>query len=69
MAGRTVPRMVRLAFAVAVAMLLAAACATTKSSGGGGGGGGQKTIALLLPETKTTRYEQQDKPNFVRKVK
>jgi D-xylose transport system substrate-binding protein len=69
MAGRTVPRMVRLAFAVAVAMLLAAACATTKSSGGGGGGGGQKTIALLLPETKTTRYEQQDKPNFERKVK
>ena len=68
MAGRTVPRMVRLAFAVAVAMLLAAACATTKSSGGGGGGG-QKAIAQLLPESKTTRYEQQDKPNFERKVK
>jgi len=26
-------------------------------------------IALLLPESKTTRYEQQDRPNFERKVK
>jgi D-xylose transport system substrate-binding protein len=25
-------------------------------------------IALLLPESKTTRYEQQDKPNFERRV-
>ena len=32
-----------------------------------GGGGG--TIALLLPETKTTRYEEQDRPNFERRVK
>ena len=30
-------------------------------------GGG--TIALLLPETKTTRYEEQDRPNFERRVK
>ncbi len=35
-------------------------------SGGGGGGGG--SIALLLPETKTARYESQDRPNFERKV-
>jgi D-xylose transport system substrate-binding protein len=34
----------------------------TSSSGGGG------TIALLLPETKTTRYEEQDRPNFERRV-
>ena len=27
------------------------------------------TIALLLPETKTTRYEEQDRPNFERRVK
>ena len=32
-------------------------------------GGGGKTIALLLPETKTTRYEAQDRPEFEAKVK
>ncbi|WP_214409571.1 sugar ABC transporter substrate-binding protein [Sphaerisporangium fuscum] len=36
---------------------------TTKSSGGG------KTIALLLPETKTTRYEAFDRPLFEAKLK
>jgi D-xylose transport system substrate-binding protein len=39
---------------------------SSKASGGGGDGG---TIALLLPETKTTRYEEQDKPRFEAKVK
>jgi D-xylose transport system substrate-binding protein len=37
--------------------------------GGGGDGGGGKTIALLLPETKTTRYEEKDRPLFTAKVK
>jgi D-xylose transport system substrate-binding protein len=41
---------------------------STSSSGGGGGGKAAK-IALLLPETKTARYESQDRPNFERKVK
>jgi D-xylose transport system substrate-binding protein len=50
-----------LAAAVALA-LVAAGC------GGGGGGGGPK-IALLLPETKTTRYETQDRPHFEAEVK
>jgi len=36
---------------------------TAASSGGGG------KIALLLPESKTTRYDQQDKPNFISKVR
>jgi D-xylose transport system substrate-binding protein len=36
---------------------------TTKSSGGA------KKIALLLPESKTARYESQDRPNFVAKMK
>ncbi len=36
--------------------------ATSESSGGG-------KIALLLPESKTARYESQDRPNFERKVK
>src|SRR4051794_38151017 len=42
---------------------------TGGSGGGGGGGGGGKKIALLLPETKTARYETQDKPLFEAKVK
>jgi D-xylose transport system substrate-binding protein len=62
------------AFTVCVAVLLAgailAACGgdDDDDSGGSSGGGGGK-IALLLPETKTTRYEEQDKPNFERRVK
>jgi D-xylose transport system substrate-binding protein len=69
--------LVRLCVAtVLVGMVLALAACTT---GGGGattggtttstaGGGGLK-IALLLPETKTARYETQDKPLFEAKVK
>jgi D-xylose transport system substrate-binding protein len=61
----------RLTVAVAAVVLLLAGCATTKDSdsGGGGSAGGDKVIALLLPETKTTRYEAQDRPNFERRVK
>jgi len=40
---------------------------TSGSSSAAGGGGG--TIALLLPETKTARYETQDRPLFEAKVK
>jgi D-xylose transport system substrate-binding protein len=58
------------------ALIIAAglvACGDDDDSGDGGdsgssGGGGGK-IALLLPETKTTRYEEQDRPNFERRVK
>ncbi len=64
------------AFAVFAAALFAvmvpAACGDDDDDGGGGssgGGGGSGTIALLLPETKTTRYEEQDRPNFERRVK
>jgi D-xylose transport system substrate-binding protein len=39
----------------------------TEASGGGGGGGG--TIALLLPESKTSRYEAHDRPEFEENVK
>jgi D-xylose transport system substrate-binding protein len=61
----------RLAVVVAAVVLLIAGCSTTKDNGEGGGGGqsGDKVIALLLPETKTTRYEAQDRPNFERRVK
>jgi D-xylose transport system substrate-binding protein len=39
------------------------------SSGSSGGGGKSGSIALLLPESKTARYESQDRPNFERKAK
>ena len=40
-----------------------------KSSSGGGGGGKGGKIAFLLPESKTARYETQDRPRFEKKVK
>jgi D-xylose transport system substrate-binding protein len=46
-----------------------AACGDDDDEGGGGGDGGGGTIALLLPERDTTRYEEQDRPNFERRVK
>jgi D-xylose transport system substrate-binding protein len=39
------------------------------SSGSSSSGGGGGSIALLLPESKTARYESQDRPNFEKKVK
>jgi len=44
-----------------------AACGSNDDGGSDSGDG--KTIALLLPETKTTRYESFDKPLFEAKVK
>jgi D-xylose transport system substrate-binding protein len=47
------------------------ACGDDDDDGGGGGGasGGESgSIALLLPESKTARYESQDRPNFVRRL-
>ncbi len=35
----------------------------------GGGAAEAKTIALLLPESKTTRYEAQDRPGFTAELK
>jgi D-xylose transport system substrate-binding protein len=65
-AGRTA----RLAVTVAAVALLAAACSTNNGgSGGGGSANSGKKIALLLPESKTTRYEAQDRPLFEAKVK
>jgi D-xylose transport system substrate-binding protein len=62
-------------FAVVMALALAmvvVACGDDDDDDGGGGGGGDGeggTIALLLPESKTARYESQDRPNFENKVK
>jgi D-xylose transport system substrate-binding protein len=64
----------RLAATLAVGSLALAAAACGGSDegsggGGGGGGGGGKKIALLLPESKTTRYEAQDRPLFTARLK
>jgi D-xylose transport system substrate-binding protein len=45
------------------------AATTTPDTGGGTAAAGPLKIALLLPETKTARYETQDKPLFEAKVK
>ncbi len=48
-------------------VMLIAACGGTSSSGGGTAAGPK--IALLLPETKTARYESKDRPLFEAKAK
>ena len=45
-----------------------AACGANEAQNGSEGGDGAKKIALLLPESKTTRYEAFDKPLFEEKV-
>ena len=42
---------------------------TAAQSSDSGSGGKSGKIALLLPESKTARYESQDRPNFERKLK
>lgn len=46
--------------------LVVSACGD--DDGGGGSGGGGPTIALLLPENQTPRYESADRPYFEEKV-
>src|SRR3990170_90135 len=63
----------RTRFAAGVACLAlgvgVAGCGGDDEGGGGGGeGGGGGKIALLLPESKTARYETQDRPLFEKKV-
>jgi D-xylose transport system substrate-binding protein len=65
--------------AAAAALMLVAGCGGGQPAGGGGsstggtsaggGAGGSATIALFLPESKTTRYEAFDRPLFEAKVK
>ncbi|MET1043852.1 MAG: substrate-binding domain-containing protein [Microbacteriaceae bacterium] len=60
--------------AIAIGSLLATGALTACASGGGdggdggGGGGSDGTIGLLLPESKTSRYEAFDRPLFEAKV-
>ena len=48
------------------------ACGDDDDGGGSGGSNGAGadggSIALLLPESKTARYESQDRPNFRRRL-
>ena len=77
--GRVMFRNKRMAAGVAATAVLAiglvaAGCGSSSNSSNTGGGGSSTankggTIALLLPETKTARYESQDKPHFENKVK
>jgi D-xylose transport system substrate-binding protein len=74
MGGSSWARRFALATAVLAATGAIAACGGDDDDDGGGGSGGKSEskggkIALLLPETKTTRYEEQDRPNFERHVK
>jgi D-xylose transport system substrate-binding protein len=62
------------AMIVAALALIAAGCGSSNNSSSSDStssstGGGGKKIALLLPETKTTRYEAHDKPEFEAAVK
>src|SRR5580704_11420822 len=52
----------RIGAAIAVIALGVAGC-------GGSSGGGGPTVALLLPENQTARYETHDKPDFQAKLK
>src|ERR1051326_2005250 len=54
------------ALAIAVVTVLAACGGNASTSSGSSAG---KKIALLLPETKTARYESKDRPLFEAKVK
>ncbi|TMK58804.1 MAG: sugar ABC transporter substrate-binding protein [Actinobacteria bacterium] len=59
---------------LAIIALVAVGCGSSDDTtgggeGGGGGGGGSATIALLLPENETPRYETNDKPDFENAVK
>ncbi|HSV37208.1 MAG TPA: substrate-binding domain-containing protein [Nocardioidaceae bacterium] len=66
MAAVPIRRAAHLTVAAVIAAGGLAGCGANDEGGGGDGGGA--TIALLLPETKTTRYEAFDKPLFEDKV-
>jgi len=61
-----VARALRGAVAAVALVSLAVACTF---EGAGTAGAGRPTIALLLPESKTARYETQDRPRFQRRVR
>ncbi|MGB2712402.1 MAG: sugar ABC transporter substrate-binding protein [Conexibacter sp.] len=72
MHSRTFARLTAVALTAALAGAGLAACGGGDDNGGGsttGGGGTSGTVALLLPENKTTRYEAQDRPLYEQNLK
>ena len=61
-------RLVGLGIAVSALAVSLVACGSDDSPAGSSGSGGKK-IALLLPESKTTRYEALDRPLFTEALK
>jgi D-xylose transport system substrate-binding protein len=71
---RKIPMRTAVSVALASVALVAAACgssdkSSSSSSSGSSSSSPSKKIALLLPESKTTRYEAQDRPLFTAKLK
>jgi D-xylose transport system substrate-binding protein len=64
---RAVP--VTLAAGAAALALFAVGCGSDNNKSSAGASGGGKTIALLLPENQTARYESSDHPLFEKDVK
>jgi len=62
-------RYLAVAGGLAVLALSAAGCGDDDDSGSSSGETKGAKIAFLLPENKTTRYEEQDKPSFIASVK
>ncbi|MFC6156346.1 substrate-binding domain-containing protein [Kribbella sp. NPDC058693] len=62
-------RLVGLGIAVSALAVSLVACGSDNGGDSGSGSGGAKKIALLLPESKTTRYEALDRPLFTEALK
>src|SRR5439155_15102358 len=61
-------RLVGLGIAVSALAVSLVACGSD-DGGSGNSGGAKKKVALLLPESKTTRYEALDRPLFTEALK
>ncbi len=63
-------RSIGVAGAAALAATALVACgSSSNSSGGGGGGGAGGTVAFLMPDEASTRYELYDHPLFAKRLK
>ncbi len=60
-------RMAAVGLTAAALMVIIAGCGSSKDQAARSGSG--KTVALLLPESKTARYESKDRPAFTAKLK
>jgi D-xylose transport system substrate-binding protein len=62
-------RLAGIALSVTAGVALVGACGSGGSDNSSSGGASSKTVALLLPESKTARYESKDRPDFTAKLK